>query len=99
MAKIPKRDAVAVASPLPLTRNSWFVGVTALGNGVVAFPDDRTTVQLLEYVGCRSVETMDHGTAQCRIPTDWAKTARKTGSFRLECKMHTRRFRVDVDWP
>ncbi len=75
-----------------LTETQWYVGVTGKKG---AIPDDATVMRLLETAGCQEIEALGHGTAQARVPAEWADAVEREGHFSTEAAG----WRVDLDLP
>jgi hypothetical protein len=61
-----------------LTETQWFLGVSAKDG---SYPDDALLMHLLDGLGCREIEPLGHGTAQARIPVEWADEVERDGHF------------------
>lgn len=87
---------------MAITKSQWFVGVSRLPAEMKGSdrrkrdPATDTEVRtVLSAMGCRDIEPLGSGTANARIPDDWAKRAKAAGSHQLEYG----RYCIDIDLP
>lgn len=82
------------------TQDSYFVGTFRIGaRGQVLVPDESRTKAILISAGCDDVEPEGHGTAQARIPDEWAAKIEKDGGLRREIEVGSLTWTVDIDLP
>lgn len=84
-----------MAKPV-LTETQWFLGITGKDGNV---PDDRMLMRLLTGLGCQEIEPRGHGTAQARVPVEWAKAVEKNGFYTGSAPKKANKWIIDIDLP
>jgi len=79
-----------------VTEAQWYLGVTGRDGST---PDDALLMQLLGSLGCQEVEPLGSGTAQARVPAEWAARVERDGQFSAAFACGPARWTVDIDLP
>jgi hypothetical protein len=77
-----------------ITKAQWFLGVSGKDG---SYPDEALLMHLLGELGCQEIEPLGHGTAQARVPVDWADAVERSGFYTSPVSTEDNEWIIDID--